>query len=330
MLFDANSALLPIGTSESTRGVWLGFLIAMMPLAQFFSSPIWGALSDEKGKKPLVWSLGLALLGYLIALFGVLGSSLVLLLISRVVVGFASGNMSIVQATIADLSAPERKPRNFSLYSMALGSGFTLGPFLGGTLSGWGFSVPFVFAALIVALNLGFVLLFFKETHYQRVKKKLNWAMGFVHVKKAFRFYEIRTILLCSFLHCFAWSYFFEFAPVYFIAKYEFSAVDLGDFFGAAGGFYALSTGVLIRPFIGKFKPEFLFFMGNFLGGITIVAFLGLPSVHWLWPLLFLNQLSIAFVLGPRRQRLSRIQPLLKFKGRHWVCLLRSMPWRLS
>ena len=120
--------------------------------------------------------------------------------------------------------------------------------------------------------------------------------MGFVHVKKAFRFYEIRTILLCSFLHCFSWSYFFEFSPVYFISKYQFSAVDLGYFFGAAGGFYALSTGVLIRPFIGRFKPEFLFFMGNFLGGITIVAFLALPSVHWLWPLLFLNQLSIAFV----------------------------------
>ena len=164
MLFDANSALLPMGTSEATRGVWLGVLIAMLPLAQFFSSPIWGAISDGRGrKKPLVWSLGLALLGYLIALFGVLGSSLILLLISRIVVGFASGNMSIVQATIADLSAPERKARNFSLYSMALGSGFTLGPFLGGTLSGWGFSVPFIFAALIVAMNLGFVLLFLRR-----------------------------------------------------------------------------------------------------------------------------------------------------------------------
>jgi len=149
---------------------------------------------------------------------------------------------------------------------------------------------------LIIAVNLGFVLFFFKETHHQRVKKKLNWAMGFVHLKKAFRFYEIRTILLCSFLHCFSWSYFFEFSPVYFIAKYQFSAVDLGFFFGAAGGFYALSTGVLIRPFVARFKPELLFFAGIFLTSITIIAFLGLPSVYWLWPLLFLNQFFAAFV----------------------------------
>lgn len=297
MLFDPSSSLLPAGISDATRGIWLGVLIAMLPFAQFFGSPIWGALSDGKGRKqPLLWSLVVALFGYLIALVGVLGSSLLLLLFSRLVIGFGSGNMAIVQATVADISSPERKGKNFALYSMSLGAGFTLGPFLGGILSGWGFGVPFIFAAAIIALNWGFVLLFFKETHRKPVKTKMNWAQGFIHLKKAFHLTGIRVILLCTFLHCFVWSYFFEFVPVYFIDKYQFSSTDLGLFFGASGGFYALSTGLLIRPFIGRFKPELLFFCGNFFAGLAVLALLGIPSVHWLWPVTFLVQFCVAFV----------------------------------
>ncbi len=109
-------------------------------------------------------------------------------------------------------------------------------------------------------------------------------------------FYGLRTILLCSFLHQFAWSYFFEFAPVYLITHFQFSASDLGYFYGAAGGFYALSTGLLIRPFVGLMKPEALFFGGNFFTALTILAIILLPSSYWLWPLLFLNQFFLAFV----------------------------------
>ncbi len=297
MLFDPANPLLPAETSEAARGVWLGILIALFPFAQFFGSPIWGTLSDGKGrKKPLLYSLGLALMGYLIAFMGVFESSLLLLLISRLVIGFASGNMAIVQATVADISSAESKGKNFALYSMSLGAGFTLGPFLGGVLSKWGFSTPFIFAAGVLALNLGFVMLFFKETHQKPVNTKINWALGFIQIKKAFRFKDIRLILLCTFLHCFVWSFFFEFVPVYFIDKYQFSSTDLGWFFGASGAFYALSTGLLIRPFIGRFKPELLFFSGNFFAGLAVLAILGIPSVHWLWSSTFLVQFFVAFV----------------------------------
>lgn len=299
MLFDPSSALVPAGTSEGTRGMWLGVLIALLPLAQFFTAPIWGAISDSKGrKKPLGWSLAITLLGYIVAIYGVVWSQILLLLASRFIIGFASGNMAIVQASIADVSPPEKKAKNFALYGMALGAGFTVGPLLGGTLSTWGFNVPFIFAALMIAVNLGLVLLFFKETHLQVFKRKLSWAMGFIHLKKAFGFYEIRIILLCSFLHNFAWSYFFEFAPVYLIHRYQFSAAKLGLFYGAAGGFYALSTGLLIRPFLGRLKPELLFFAGNFFTAFMILFMLAIPSAFWLWPLLFLNQFFVAFV-GP-------------------------------
>jgi len=297
MLFDGSLSLLHPDTSHEMRGLWLGLLLALMPLAQFFSAPIWGALSDSKGrKKPLQFSLAIAFFGYIIALGGVWLGSIALLLFSRVVIGFASGNMSIVQAAIADLSLPEEKTKNFGLYSMALGVGFTLGPFFGGMLSSWGYSVPFLFAAVIVALNLGFAIAFFKETHHLISERKLNWSIGIAHIKKAFRFKGLRTILLCSFLHNFGWSYFFEFTPVYLISHYQFTPPELGIFFGAAGGFYALSAGLLIRPFVNRFKPETLFFGGNFFAAFAILALLILPSLHWIWPVMFLICYFVAFV----------------------------------
>ena len=54
MLFE-EGYLLPIGTTtDLQKGVWLGVLLATMPIAQFFSSPIIGALSDQRGRKPLL------------------------------------------------------------------------------------------------------------------------------------------------------------------------------------------------------------------------------------------------------------------------------------
>ncbi len=298
MLFDNSFSLLPLETSSQMRGIWLGLLFSLMPLAQFFSAPIWGAISDNKGrKKPLQISLTIALFGYAIAFLGVLLSNIFFLLASRVVIGFASGNMSIVQASIADLSSQEQKAKNFSLYAMALGAGFAFSPFIGGSLSSFGYSYPFLFAGLIVAVNLLFVFFFFKETHHSTFKRKLSFVMGISQLKKAFHLKGLRVIFLCSFLCLFAWTYFFEFIPVYLITRFHFSPIDLGLFFGAAGGYYALSAGLLIRPFIKRFKPEVLFLVGMFLTALTILAMPFISSLTWLFVVMFFVCFFTSFVM---------------------------------
>lgn len=298
MLFDRSFSLVPLETSFHIRGVWLGFLLSLMPLAQFFSAPIWGAISDSKGrKKPLQISLIIALLGYVIAFLGVLFSNILFLLASRAIIGFASGNMSIVQASIVDLSSQEQKAKNFSLYAMALGAGFAFSPFIGGYLSSFGYSYPFLFSGLIVAVNLLFVLLFFKETHHSTFKRKLSFIMGVSQLKKAFALKGLRIIFLCSFLDIFAWSYFFEFIPIYLITRFEFSPVTLGLFFGTAGGYYALSAGLLIRPLIHRFKPEVLFLTGMLLAALVILTMPFLKSTGWLFFMMFFVCFFTSFVM---------------------------------
>ncbi len=287
MLFDSSSSLLPLETPSNIRGFWLGILIAMMPLAQFFSAPILGTLSDGKGrKKPLAVSLGIASIGYLIAALSTAVCRLIGLFLSRLIIGFASGNIAIVQASIADISSQENKTKNYGLYGMAMGAGFTLGPLLGGWLSIYGYIYVFLAAAVLLGINLIFVLLLFKETCRFRVKKTINPWMGLAQLKKAFQLHGLKTILLCSFLGIFGWVYFFEFVPVYLIAQFQFSSEKLGLFFAVAGGCYALSTGLLIRPLIKIIKTEKLFFLSMLCTGIVIFAMAFTPSVFWIWPLI--------------------------------------------
>lgn len=297
MLFNKELPLLALDASPEMRGIWLGILISLMPLAQFFSSPIWGTLSDSLGrKKPLQISLFLIFLSYILSCIAVLTNNLILLLISRVILGIAAGNISIIQATIADISTHENRSRYFALYSMASGAGFTLGPCLGGLLARTHYAIPFFFATLLTLLNLILALLIFKETHTNPVKRSLSWDMAFNNIKKAFRLKGLRVILFCSFLHGFGWSFFFEFIPIYLMSSLLFSTTTLGIFYGTAGAFYALSTGFLIRPLLKRFKPITLFCFGNFLTALCLLAMPSLPSGFWLWPLLLILCYFVALV----------------------------------
>ena len=289
MLFDPTHPLLPFETTQAMRGLWLGVLFTLMPLAEFLTAPIWGAYSDGIGrKKPLQISLCVGFFGYFVAFLGVFFNNLTLLLISRLLVGCAAGNISIVQATIADVSSNEEKTKNFGLNSMALGLGFTFGPFCSGILSSHSYSTPFLFALALILLNIIFTAFFFKETHYHFIKKKISWTLGLSQMKQAFQMKGLRILFLCSFLNYFGWSYFFEFSPVFLISRFAFSPCDLGIFFGLAGGFYALSSGLFIRPLIHRVKPETLFCWGLFLTAFSIFLIPLIPSLIWLWPVIFL------------------------------------------
>ena len=231
-LFDTNLKFLPFDALTQFRGFLLGLLIAINPLVQFISSPTWGAISDNKGrKKPLLISLIFVAIGHVISLFGVYFISINLLILSRVVLGIGGGNISIVQASISDFSTKEDKAKNFGLYSMAIGLGFAIGPFLGGLLSVFGFNIPFVFATLLTSINFVLAYYFLKESHHKLFKKKLRWSVGIKNLKKSFRYKNIRTIFICSFLCGFAWTYFLDFISVLLIKKYLLSTAKIGVFY---------------------------------------------------------------------------------------------------
>jgi len=132
-----------------------GLLVASYAAAQFIGSPIWGRLSDKMGRRPvLIITIGGSVIGYV--LFGLAGS-LWLLFFSRVLSGFMSGNISVAQAYITDITSTKSRAQGLGLIGAAFGLGFIIGPGMGGLLSAYGLEIPAYAAAGLNFFNLLFL-----------------------------------------------------------------------------------------------------------------------------------------------------------------------------
>jgi DHA1 family tetracycline resistance protein-like MFS transporter len=297
MIFDQGEHFFSVATSDVVKGTWLGILLAAGPLSQFFSSPILGALSDQKGRKPLLKNgLLLIIFGYFLSAAGVWTESLSLLLLGRVVVGVGTGNAAVVNAAIADITTPENKAKYFGLVSMSNGIGFTVGPFLGGTLSSLSFAAPFLFSMIFSFINLILLIFRFPETHHVRRNVHLSLMLGLKNLKKAFRISTLRSLFLCFFFFCVGWSFYWEFIPVTWIQEYHLKPSQVGNFYAYGSAFYALSSGLLIRPIVSRFRPLSVFFVALALLPLTIFPLLFYSHVDIFWGYIPVQQFLIALV----------------------------------
>lgn len=303
MFFDRERPILSAETSDTMRGLWLGVLLALQPLATFFSSPVLGAISDSKGrKKILLHSLIIGFIGYLIALGGIFLNSLFLIALYRLLVGVSSGNNSVVSAIVADISRPEEKIRNYGLLSVSFGAGFVVGPFLGGLSmeyfgkEGNSFSAPFVLAGVLVVLNYLLVAWKLPETHAGTHSIGAKWFQGLIHLRYAMSWSELRGIFASLLMFTIGWSFFTEFIPLYLIDRYAFSPKEIGYYFGYTGIFYALGAGVFIRPVLRLMEPSRMLLASQFLSGINVLLFLLIRDPLYLWICVPTSQCLMAFV----------------------------------
>jgi DHA1 family tetracycline resistance protein-like MFS transporter len=297
MLFHINSPIVAPQVSEAMRGIYLGLLLSAMPIAQFFSGPVLGIFSDQKGRRPLfLLSLLLGVIGYLFCMVGVLLGSIAVLVVSRFLVGIAAGNAAVVSATVADLSDSENKAKNFGLYSMACGVGFTIGPFLGGKFSETSFATPFLIAGAATLLNFFLVFFLFKETHWTRKTASIRLGDGIRNVRKAFQMPDLRALFFTILMFCFGWSFFYEFIPVTWIADYQTDAPLIGLFYAYGAGVYALSSGLLIRPIVSRYQHSTILLASLLLLGVFMLGLLSHPTIHWVWIYLPIFNFLVALV----------------------------------
>lgn len=279
MIYQKDSLLLPHDTLETVKGTVLGILIAITPFVSFFFSPVFGTLSDMKGRRGiLIWCLSLGVVGYLIGCFGVFSQSLAILILSRVLVGVSCANSSVIGAALVDVSVPEEKARNFSYFNMACGIGFMVGPFIGGKLSEsflfWdgGYHVPFLFAGVVTLINLILVLFLFKETNFSKRDQKIDFLQGILNIRQAFQSREMKLLFCSILLFSFGWCFYWEFISVTWIDQFQFTASEIGNVYAYGAIFYSLSSGFLVPALSKRMRPEKLLLMGLILSGIAIFS----------------------------------------------------------
>ncbi len=309
--------LLPVGMSLGQGYVMLGLLTASYPLAQFFAAPILGQLSDRYGRRPvLALSVAGTSLSYLLFAFAILTRNIPLLFVSRTLDGITGGNLSVAQAAIADVTTPENRSKNFGLVGAAFGLGFIAGPYIGGKLADptvlpwFNAAVPFWFAAILAAVNVTIILLWFQETNLHRSHARLTWNKSVKDIVRAVRLKKLRTLFLTGFLYQAGFSFFTAFFGVYLIQRFSFTEGNIGDFFAYVGIWIVVTQALITRQVAKKFSERAVLNLTLTGTGLAILLFL-LPR-QWWWMLFIvpvfsvLNGLSQANYMGLLSRSASR------------------------
>jgi MFS transporter, DHA1 family, tetracycline resistance protein len=136
---------------KHSQAYWYGLLLGSFGLAQFFSAPLLGAISDRCGRRAvlLVSIFGLGLNFFVTAI----SPWLWLLLVSRIIGGASGAAFTVAGAYVADVTSQENRSRSFGLLGAMFGLGFICGPILGGLLTPYGLRLPYFAAASFCLLN---------------------------------------------------------------------------------------------------------------------------------------------------------------------------------
>lgn len=151
--------LLPYyATTFGASPLEVGFIFSIYSLFQFFSAPIMGKLSDSQGRKK--WLL-LSLLGTSIGFaFMAMASSIIWLLLGRLIDGISGGNLTIAQAYIGDNSTEGERTRIYSYLTTTQGLGAIVGPGMAAYLvANYSYQTA-MWAAMGVAFGAALVILF--------------------------------------------------------------------------------------------------------------------------------------------------------------------------
>jgi len=138
--------------TQTDQALWYGAVTFTFSFANFFGSPILGALSDSYGRRPV---LLIGFSGLMLSFFTTaIATSVGMLLAIRLVAGAMQANLSVANAYVADITPPEQRAKRFGMLGAMFGVGFILGPVIGGLLGSINLRVPFYAAGGLALLNL--------------------------------------------------------------------------------------------------------------------------------------------------------------------------------
>lgn len=149
----------------------LGLLLATFSFLQFFCGPLWGKISDQIGRKPVII---FNLLGFTIA-FAIVGiSSHLWMIFVAVALGgfFSAGILPAVLAFIADITRPAERANLMGLMGAVSGLGLIIGPSVSSFLAVFGLPIPFFIASLLSFVTLlGCMVLIPESISYRKLVK---------------------------------------------------------------------------------------------------------------------------------------------------------------
>ncbi len=249
--------LLPFYATElGASATVVGLLVSAFSVAQLAVAPVWGSFSDRYGRRPAILA-GLLLTSCAYVIFAFAGSVLVLLL-SRLVQGLGGGTIGVVQAYVADASAPEQRTKSLGWLSAVTSLGAVAGPAFGSVMiSIGGRAAPGIGAAALALLVAGFAARFLVESYQVRTtgsavpsstspRQAIGRVLSHWH-EPASRLIWIYTIAIGAFYGT------IQVVPLLLMDRLDVSERNIGYFVMYLGG-----MGVVVRSLVLGRMVEFL------------------------------------------------------------------------
>jgi DHA1 family multidrug resistance protein-like MFS transporter len=227
----------------------LGMMLAVYSAASFLMSPLWGALSDRWGRRPIIL---IGVLGFSMSffIFGISADNLWLMYASRILGGFFSGAAtSCAVAYVADTTTEEQRTKGMGLVGMSIGLGFIFGPALGGLLSVYGNAVPFFAASLLSLAILLFAWVYLTES--LPLDKRAALSESRQSRWTAFAG-PLKYLYVLGFFVSFTLAGLEATLQYFEIAKFGATPKDIGIMFAVSGIVGALIQGGVVRRYIKK------------------------------------------------------------------------------
>ena len=278
--------------SQSDQAFWYAVVTFAFSIANFFSSPILGALSDQHGRRPvlLLGFCGLALSFFATAL----ATAVWMLIVVRLASGSMQSNLSIANAYVADITPPERRAKRFGMLGAMFGVGFILGPVMGGLLGAINLRLPFFVAGSLALVNLLYGYFVLPESLPRERRRRFSWRAanpvaslhGLVQLKGVGR---LVAVIACSGLAQFtlytSWVLYTSF-------KFGWGPLENGWTLAAVGAVSALAQGLLLGRLLRRFSPQRLAVMGMVSSTLAYAAW-GAATEGWMmFAIIFLNLLG--------------------------------------
>ena len=249
------------GASVSEAAVDGGWLLLVYAGMQFLFAPLIGNLSDRFGRRPILLAsvLTFAIDNLICALAG----SYWILFAGRILAGISGASFATCSAYIADISNDDNRARNFGLIGIAFGTGFALGPVIGGLLGEFGARVPFYGAALLAFVNFIAACFLLPETLARRHRRRfqLSRANPLGALRQMRHYPGIGWIGFVLFLYWLAHAVYPAVWPFVSSYRYGWSEGQIGLSLGIFGVTGAIVMGLVlprIVPVLGEWRTAAL------------------------------------------------------------------------
>jgi len=256
-----------------------GYLSLIKASGTFLLSPVFGALSDRFGRKPL---LAIGCISSMIDLSSyIVVDPMWIFFVTKTGQGLFDGVFTVIMAAIADVTPVHRRAFGFAMFSVSFGVSLIGFPAVAGIVADkLGF--PMVFYISIGVMGLGLlVLLIIPETNQNLSQEALNWrklnpVMSFSLLFKNSNTLFLSFVLL---LLSFALEGIMDVYTSYIKFIYENKSNFMMGSLASAAGVGMVLSGPLTRfvvPLLGDRKAASI---GIFIGTIGVLA----TPFSWSW-----------------------------------------------